>query len=122
MTFYTLKVDTDSGGDGTGTFNGLYAKGYIEAIRLDFNASADAGINVTITEPRGVVRTLLDINTSNTDATYHPRIQAQNTSGAGETEYSQRPYIETDNFLVTVDSAGAELTSAVTVIVQLIEV
>ena len=70
----------DASGDAVATSNVL--KGKILAIVLDYDASSNAGTDVTITAKIGTFsQTVLGIDDANTDAVFYPRVGVEDTAG-----------------------------------------
>lgn len=83
-----LKVTVDASGDGVDTA-GYQRSGWIEAIHLDYAATAAAGTDVTITcvSGPGPDLTLLTVANANTDAWFYPRTVAHTLAGVVQTAY-----------------------------------
>ncbi len=110
---HVLKVST-TGGDGSATGSSILALPLVEllAIHLDFNASAPATTDTTVTasgNPLAV--TLLTVTDSVTDAWFYPKVQDDDNSGSAITGSYSHPIIQEH---LTIDLAQCNaLTDAV---------
>lgn len=109
MAIVAITVDTTgTAGVATGTATSQRIKGYIEAVRLDFNASTPATTDVTITAGDPVPHAIATSTNSATDVTLYPVVQTTNSS-----TYRQI-YLDWQTVTVAVAQAD-ELDNAVTV-------
>lgn len=109
-----LKVTTDGSGAGTATAANL-RQGFIEAINLDYAASADAGTDVTITsiEGPGQDLTILTVSNNKTDGWYYPRTVAHTLAGVAQASYEIK--VPFKGYLrLAVAQGGATVTDCVT--------
>ena len=91
-------------------------RGFIEAIKIDYNAGAPATTDVTITELAALERTLLTISNSATDAVYYPSVATNDATGSARADYV-RMYLDQSSVRIAVAGSDA-LTNAVVVYVQ----
>lgn len=126
MGFYTATISTNSSGDGTNlsstTGNPVWNadfRGLLMGIRLDDNG-ADAGVDITISEPFGLQRQILAKTDVSADETHNPQQLVQTTAGVDTTFYSPF-YVESSNLKVTVAQGGNTVTDAVKVIALIAE-
>lgn len=116
MTEHVIQVTTTgSAGSATGaTESEDLVYGFIEAIKLDYHASAPATTDLTIAEVEGMARTLFTRTNSATDGTFYPLIQAQDTTGTNITGVYSGIYVEGVHLNVSLAQSDA-LTNAVVV-------
>ena len=121
MPIRTLKVTTtgDAGlATGTKTSDFELRPSILDAVKVDYHASAPATTDLTISEAGGLGRTLLTLSNINTDGTYYPRHTTHDNVGADAG--SKAPYIIEGK--ITVALAGCDaLVDAVTVSLQIVE-
>ena len=111
---HTIKVST-TGSDASATGSLVTALPYCEllAAYLNFNASAPASTDPTLSSPGDPVSlTLLTVTNSATDAWYYPSIQMDDNAGAAITG-AYVPAIIHGNLLVELAGSDA-LTDALT--------
>lgn len=117
---YQLAVDTTGdAGDATGeetTDTTVYA--LLSNIKIDYNASAPATTDVTISEDGGLGRTLLTISNNNTDGVYNPGEKFHDSTGTQLT-IPRLPLLVDVKLKVAVGGCD-ELTNAVIVTFALI--
>ena len=90
----------------------------LEAVKVDFHASAPATTDVTIAEADGLGRTLLTLTNVNTDGTYYPRHPLHDTDGVEGSGIT--PFVVEGRITVAVAGCNA-LDPAVTVTLMVIE-
>lgn len=71
---------TGSAGTATGSAVTPTLYGFLEMVRIDYNAMP-VTTDITISEVGGLNRTLLTISNSNTDAVYYPRSVVHDAAG-----------------------------------------
>lgn len=120
MNSYRVPVTT-TGANGSATGTAIVQiSGFIEAIRVDYHASAPNTTTVDIDEldVNGVVvglgRKLMDLAASNTDAVIYPVVQNTNNAGAAVTGIYTRYFVPNTPARVVVALSNA-LTDAVVV-------
>ena len=109
-----LKVTTAAGGGGTDTAPYL-REGFIEAIDVDYDATAAAGTDVTITCVGGPGRdlTILTLTNANTDGWFYPRTVSHTLAGVAQAVYDVK--LPFKGYLkLTVADAGGAVTDCVT--------
>ena len=117
---YTIKVTTvGSAGSAVGaTTQSLPVAGYLEAVKIDYHASAPATTDVNINEVGGLGRTLLTVANNATDTTYYPRPAIHSASGVASATEVDRYYLDPCRIQVGVAGSDA-LTDVVTVTIQM---
>lgn len=122
MAFYRAVVSTDSGGDGDNldangnpVWNGSF-QGYLAGIRYEFDAGTAATADTTVSEPVGLKRTIDSLTDTNTATTRTP-----SNAVTGATDFFLPYLVDSANLKVVVAQGGADVTDAVTVIVQIEE-
>jgi hypothetical protein len=90
----------------------------LEAIKIDYHASAPDTSDVTIAETTGLARSLLVVSNNKTDGTYYPRHAVHDAVGAAGAGVV--PYIIEGPIRVSVAQCDA-LTNAVQVWLQVVE-
>ena len=124
MGFYTASVSTDGSGDGTNSVNGRCIwngsfHGLLMGIRIDDNGAA-ATVDVTITEPNGLMRTILTVTDITSDTSYNPQSPTQTSAAVATTFYI--PFrVDSNNLKVTVAQGGTSITNAIIVTVDILE-
>ena len=94
----------------------------IKGIRIDYAGGADAGTDVTITEPSGLKRTIVNVENNATPKNVYPVIAATDTAGGNISgHYYQCIGVDSSNLLISVAQAGAALAPAATITIQLVE-
>lgn len=84
MGVYPVKVTTTgSAGSATGQADSEPIYGTIRGLKIDYNGSAPATTDVTITEVGGLGRTVLTRANTNTDGTFNPGAQLHDSTGNG---------------------------------------
>jgi hypothetical protein len=115
MLIESVSVDTTgAAGSATGEASTPRIRGLLYKIDLDYNGSAPATTDVTITtvdDDGNTVDTLLTISNSNTDADYSPMIPGHDNTGTITGDYLLPP-IPLGTIKVTVAQCDA-LTAAV---------
>ena len=125
MGFYTASISTDGSGDGTNlsaignpVWNADF-HGFLMGILIDDNGAA-ATVDVTITEPSGLKRTILTGTDVTADTNYNPQQAVQTNAAVATGTYV--PYlVDSSNLKVTVAQGGATITNAIIVTVQIAE-
>lgn len=113
MPVYTVAVNTTgSAGSAAGTGDFPHVDGTITYVQCDWNASAPATSDVTLTEADGALRTLLTKSNSATDAIFYPAAQLQDNAGTSVTFYA--PFYVCGRLRVTIAQCDA-LAPALTV-------
>jgi len=121
---YTVAIATSAGGAGSNLVNGRCQwngvfNGKVLGFRLEYHASADAGTDVTITEPSGLKRTFVNAANNNASKNIFPVQPATDNAGGNISgHYYDAIGVDSSNLLVSVAEAGAALNPAVTVIIQ----
>lgn len=128
MAEYFATISTDGSGDGTNIsattpigkplWNADFY-GALMGVRVDDNG-ADAGVDVTLSEPYGEQRTILAVTNVASDTTYNPTRLMQDTAGADGTQRTHF-LVRSNNLKVTVAQGGATITDAIKVIVDILE-
>lgn len=90
----------------------------LEAIKLDYHASAPATSEVTISEVNGLGRDLLVVSNNKTDGTYYPRHATHNPAAADAG--SKTPYVIEGTIRISVAQCDA-LAGAVQVWLQTVD-
>lgn len=90
----------------------------LDAIKLDYGATAPASTDVTITEVGGLQRTVLAVANSATDGVYYPRHTTHDESGADTA--GQQAFLLEGALTIAVAQSNA-LAPAVTVSIQTIQ-
>jgi hypothetical protein len=103
-----LKVTTAAGGGGTDTAPYL-RQGFIEAIDVDYDATAAAGTDVTITCVGGPGRdiTILTLTNANTDGLFFPRTVSHTLAGVAQAVYDVKVPFRGLLKLTVADAGGA---------------
>lgn len=125
MGFYTATISTDGSGDGTNldangnpSWNGPF-RGLLLGIHVDDNGAA-ATVDVTINEPAGLKRTILDVDDVTSDTNYNPQNPTQTNAGVATGAYA--PYhVDSTNLKVTIAQGGTSVTAAIIVTVSIAE-
>ncbi|MGB1285060.1 MAG: hypothetical protein ACPG7F_00890 [Aggregatilineales bacterium] len=112
MATLSATIVTDGSGDGTNldsnsnpSWSGRTSARVLEGIRIEYGA-ADGTTDVTIEEVAGLKRTILSISNNNTDTTYTPTNEHQDTAGSSVSQYA--PFtVDPGNLKVTVAQSGA---------------
>lgn len=104
---------TGSAGSATGTATSERFRGRIEAVHVDFNASAPATTDTTIALDAPIAQTLTTLTNTATDVTLYPSYALTDGTGAGRTQY-EKFFADWQTCTVTVAQSDA-LTDAVTV-------
>lgn len=126
MGFYTATISTDGSGDGTNldattgnpVWNAAF-KGILMGILVDDNGAA-ATVDVTITEPSGLKRTILAVTDVTSDTNYNPQQEIQ--TNAGVATGLRSPYrLDSTNLKVTVAQGGTTVTAAIIVTLDIYE-
>lgn len=114
MNQYRVPVTTTgNNGSATGTAV-IQISGYIEAIRINYHASAPASTTVDIDENGGLGRKLMDLAASATDKVIYPVVQSTDNTGSAVTGNYSRYFVPNTPCTVTVAASNA-LTDAVVV-------
>lgn len=121
MATLSAAIITDGSGDGTNAdtngnpaWTGITQARVLEGIRIEYG-NAPGTTDVTITEVAGLKRTILSISNNNTDTTYTPTNDHQDTAGVSASQ--RAPFtIDPSNLLVTVAQGGN--TNTVTVFID----
>lgn len=109
-----IQVDTTgSAGSATGTATSRRVRGYIESIKVDFNASAPATTDTTISLGEPLTQTVTTLTNSNTDVTLYPSYELTDTTGGGRSQFDKF-YCDWQTITVSVAQSDA-LTGAVVV-------
>lgn len=117
MGLYYLTITADGSGDGTSkSWNGDFT-GLLMRVRATYSG-ADAGTDVTLTEPSGIQDTLCTITNNNSTTIRYPTYEQEDTDGNG-TGIRQNFRVEAGNLLVTIDEAGSG--GIVTITVDILE-
>lgn len=114
MAWHTFKVTTTgSAGSATGSTDTFdFPLSMIDAIEVDYHASAPATTDVVVAEAQGLEQTVLSVADNKTDGTYYPRHALHDADGA---ELSSVGAFVVEGPL-TISVAGCDaLTDAVTV-------
>ena len=113
---YTINVTTvGSAGSAAGAASTPQTiRGYLDAVRITYHASAPATTDVNLTELSGLGRTLLIVADSNTPGVYYPRAFVHNPSGVASTTNVTR-YLLVDTQLQVGVAGSNALTNAVVV-------
>jgi hypothetical protein len=125
MGLYHTTISTDGSGNGSNLANGIYNwtghfRGKLRGVFVDDNGAA-ATLDVTITEPNGLKRTILTATDVTSDTTYNPEWQVQTNAGVAVTG-AYRPFrVESSNLLVSIAQGGNNIASAVIVTVDIEE-
>ena len=83
---------TGSAGSASGTAS-VSLVGYLNAIKIDWHASAPATSDITIIEVGGLARTIYTKSNSVTDVTFYPALQQGDNTGTAITGAYGRVYI-----------------------------
>lgn len=121
MPSYTIRVTTTgSAGSaaGTGTLPFKLAMAAIDAIKVDYHASAPATTDVTITETEGLQQTVLTLTDNKDDGTYYPRHAIHDPTGAA---ISGAGLITVEGQLQVAVAGCDPLTDAVVVTIRTLE-
>lgn len=110
--YYSTTVTTDGSGDGTATWSESVT-GILAGVRISFGASPAAGTDTTLSESRGLERTIKTWTDTNTAETVHPAAAID-----GATDAYLPYYIDTKNLLVTVAQGGDTKTVTVTLLIE----
>lgn len=108
-----LRITTDGSGAGTATAANS-RQGFIEAVNIDYAASADAGTDVVIScvEGPGQDLTILTVSNNKTDGWYYPRVMSHSPAGAAQASYEIK--VPFKGYLrLTVAQGGATVTDCV---------
>jgi len=97
---------TGSAGSATGTAS-LTANGFVNAIKIDWSASAPATSDITIVEVGGFGRTLYTKSNSATDATIYPYHHGDDNTGATITGVYARYYVPGVPLLISIAQCDA---------------
>jgi hypothetical protein len=109
-----LQVTVDASGDGVVTAS-YSRQGFIEAINLDYAATAAAGTDVTISCVGGPGQdlTILTVANANTDAWFYPRTVSHTLAGVAQAAYEIK--LPFKGFLrLTVADGGNAIVDCVT--------
>lgn len=109
---YTIATTGDAG-SATGTVTTDALSGFVEAVQLDYNASAPATTDVTITEANGMTRAIVTNTDSATDAVIYPASKV-----TGSTDAYRRYALDYMRLTIAVADCDA-LSPAVTVRIQM---
>jgi hypothetical protein len=90
----------------------------LEAVKIDYHASAPVTTDVTISEVQGLGRNLLVVSNNATDGTYYPRHTTHDPVAADAG--NKTPYVIEGTIRVSVAQADA-LTGAVQVWLQTVD-
>ncbi len=113
MPEYTIQVNTTGGsGSASGTAEtATPVRGFVYAVKMDYNASAPATTTVQLMVGEGLNQTILDLPAGNTDTTLYPRVQENATDGTTLTSRAVA-YVDGHKLSVAVANCDA-LTDAV---------
>lgn len=115
MPYFSATVTTDSSGDATVTsWSGAF-QGLLLGVRIDGDGY-DSGADITISEPRGLARTILTLTDTNTDTKYNPQDEVDDTSGSGLGTYTPF-YVDSTNLQVVIAQGGDTTTGTVYLLV-----
>lgn len=124
MGLFIANISTDGSGDGSNmdtgvpVWNGSFV-GILMGVLIDDNG-ADAGADITISEPYGLKRTILAVTNVASDTTYNPQQEIQTNAAAATGLYN--PYlVNSSNLRVVVAQGGATITNAIKVTVLILE-
>lgn len=114
----TIPVTT-TGADGsaTGSATSERYRGIIEAISVDYAATAPNTTDVTITLDGAIAQTIGNLANSATDATFYPAKQLTDNTGAGVSVYGLF-FADWQTITVSVDDSNA-LTNCVVVTISM---
>ena len=121
MPIYRLKVTTTGvGGSAVGSAVLPFdlPPCLLEAVKVDYHASAPNTTDLTLVETKGLGRTLLTLANNATDGTYYPRHTTHDTAGADAG--SKTPFVVEGPLQVSLAQCDA-LIDAVTVDLLLVE-
>lgn len=125
MGFFTASVSTDGSGDGTNldangntVWNGIF-KGILAGILLDDNGAA-ATVDITVSEPNGLKRTILTATDMTSDTNYNPQQPIQTNAAVATGLYSPY-YVDSTNLKITVAQGGTSVTNAIIATVLIVE-
>ena len=94
---------TGSAGSATGTAStNSPVQGWLEAVRLDYDATSPPSTDITLVEIGGMERTLLTVSNANTDVTLYPQPFVSDTAGIVSTTESKPYFIDTAQLQVNV--------------------
>lgn len=110
---------TGSAGSATGTATTPPLYGILGFVKRDYNASAPATTDYTLTEAGGAQRTLQSISNTATDAVDYPAVQQTANGVAIAGAYT--PYILTGTPLTVTLAQCDALTDAIVVTIQTLE-
>lgn len=113
MAQYTVIVNSDGSGDGEG-YTDVFIHGQVEAIKIVYGGTPDAGTDVTITEHQGLGRTILTRSNTGTNGTFHPRVLVQTNAGVDITGQYEHYYLWHTQLKVAVTDAVISTAAAVT--------
>ena len=109
MAWHSLDVTTDGSGDATETGWDTDFEGILVGVRLEISGLA-ATADITISEPAGLQRSILAITDTNTNATYNPQDEVDNSAGVGQSTYT--PFLVSSHNLQVVIAQGGDTNSA----------
>lgn len=104
---------TGSAGSATGSGTSDIIYGEIDAVFINYHASAPSTTVVTISESGGAGRTILTAPAGNTDITYYPRLQPQDTVGSIIPGVQSRFFIGGRKLTVSVTASNALTNAAI---------
>lgn len=116
--FVSTVTTTGSAGSAAGTATTLALEGWIDAIKLDWSASAPATSDVTIVEVGGLGRTIYTKSNSVTDVTFYPALQKGDNTGTAISGAYGRIYLPTTALIITIAQCDA-LTAALVVTITM---
>jgi hypothetical protein len=119
MGFYQAILSTDGSGDGTGNWGNWQPEGWVEGISVEL-LSGLSTVDVAVTEPNGLKRTLLDVADITADAAYSPQQEIQDNAGAGTGSYKPF-YINLNNLAITLANGTVSQTEKCIVTISIIE-
>jgi len=120
MPVYTIPVTTvgaNGAATGSETTDFDFPTAFLDAIAVEFGATAPATTTVVVAESEGLGRTLLSLAAGNTDKTYYPRHLLHKEDGTDDTVRDM--FVIQGPISITVDDCNA-LSPAVTVKVSVL--
>lgn len=111
-TFVYSITTTGADGSATGTITTEPLSGFLEAVKLDYHASAPGTTDVTLTETSGLERAVLTEANNATDKIIYPSVAV-----AGGTDVRRRIVLDATRLTIAVADCNA-LAPAVTVYIQ----
>lgn len=114
MAQYTVIINSDGSGSGEG-YTEQFLHEQVEAIKVAYGGTPDAGTDVTVVEHTGLGRTVLSRANTGTGGTFHPRVLVQTNAGVDIAGQYEHYYLWHTQLRITVTGAVISTTAAVTV-------